>query len=182
MPVFISLCSGDFGCHSGCGDDWRCWLHLRRRTPMFVQSPSQTDCLASTLSSGALQKAAAPILLLPLMPHLWKATHLEWYLVYFHRRGCRDPTSSTTAVRGCRRPWKHGRKKKFPINSGNWYKLCCFTIQSPLLLYWRPTPTHTSDSTILCFRSTANNLRFLPLPQQVRLKHTPSISCRTEKN
>lgn len=38
MPIFTSLCAVDFGYHSGCCDDWWCWLFLRRSTAMFVQS------------------------------------------------------------------------------------------------------------------------------------------------
>lgn len=51
---------------------------------------------------------------------------------------------------------RQGRKERFPINSGNWYKQRHHTIQSPFLFYWPPCLTHATDSEILCFQIHRN--------------------------
>lgn len=69
------------------------------------------------------------------------------FVVYLHHRGRKDPR----AVHGDGwrlpepRETQQDRKAKCPINSGNWYKLCRRTIQSPFLFYCPPSLTHASD-------------------------------------
>lgn len=68
-------------------------------------------------------------------------------VVYLHPCAVRDDGRRLPGPRKTQR----GRKEKFPINSGNWYKLCHHTIQSPFLFYPLPCLTHASDSGALCF-------------------------------
>lgn len=168
MPVFISLCTVDFGYHSGCGDGWWCWLYLRRKTAMFVQSRLQTNCLASSLALVALQKSVhakftpSSTDVAPLKNNMFAeifrdttavALGQDRAVVHLYRCGHRDPRVIHVGGRWLPGPreTRQGREKKFPINSGNWYKLCCHTIQSPFLFYWPPSLTHVCDSRVLCF-------------------------------
>ena len=163
MPVFISLCTVDFGYHSGCGDGWRCWLFLRRRTTaMFVRSRLQTYC------SGQQPRPRRPPASVhaKFAPSSTDATPLKYNVL---AEICRDTGEAGRgrarvvvylqpgAVHddGRRLPGPRktqpGRKEKFPINSGNWYKLCHHTIQSQFLFYRLHRLTHASDSGVLCF-------------------------------
>ena len=92
----------------------------------------------------------------PVTPHLFAEIFrdpgsvgqgLNGVVVYLHSRGYEDPGAVQDDDRrlpGPRETWQ-GRKEKFPINSGNWYKLCCHTIQSAFLFYWLHSLTHACN-------------------------------------
>lgn len=163
MPQFISLCSVDFGYHSGCGDGWRCWLLLRRTTTtMFVRSRFQTHCSGQQLrprrpptsvhAKFAPSSADATPLKHNALAEIFRDTGeavrgRAGVVVYLHPCAVHADGRRLPGPRKTQR----GRKEKFPINSGNWYKLCHHTIQSPFLFYRLPCLTHASDSGVLCF-------------------------------
>lgn len=202
MPVFISLCTADFGYHSGCGDGWWCWLYLRRRTAaMFVQSRSQTDCLASSPGLVALQQVSAPILLLPPpTPHLWKNNTLAetfrdtsevargraGVVVDLRRRGRKDPGRSAAAVGVCQGPGKHNKagRRNFPLTLE--IGTSCATTQSNHVSYFTDRPAWHMLATegYFVFRSTIIHPqnRFQPIPSPSSTGVTKTDCCYVTRN
>lgn len=67
--------------------------------------------------------------------HQRGAQGLDRDVVYLHGCGCEDPSAIHGDGRRLPGHWEtwQGRKENFPINLGNWYKLCCDSIQSAFL-------------------------------------------------
>lgn len=88
-------------------------------------------------------------------------------VVYLYRCGRKDPRAVQDDGRRLPGPreTRQGREEKFPINSGNWYKLCSHTIQSPFLFYW-PVWHMLVTQGYFAFRSTITKPqnRLPPIP------------------